>query len=58
MPSSFPIPMQYPEVHIEKVWGYYIVTIGLPNSTSRPPRFVVQTLDEVFEIIKKYLGED
>ena len=56
--SSVPIPVQYPEVRIEKVWGYYIVSIEVPNSTQRPPRYVVRTLDEVFEIVKKYLGDD
>jgi hypothetical protein len=49
--------MQYPRVEVEKVWGYYIVSIEVPNSMQRPPRYVVRSLDEVFEILKKYLPE-
>jgi len=55
--STGPVPMEYPSIEVEKFWNAFLVTINLPNSTTRPPRYIVQTLDEVFEILKKYFGE-
>lgn len=52
-----PIPVEYPSVHIEKLMTGYIVTIEIPNSMTRPPRYVVQTLDEVCEIVTKWLRD-
>lgn len=52
-----PIPIEYPSVHIEKLMTGYLVTIEIPNSITRPPRYVVQTLEEVCEIVAKWLGD-
>lgn len=54
---AIPSPQEYPAVRVEKLRGGYLVTVLIPNYPRVPPQYAVGTLEEVYEIIKKYMED-